>query len=239
MLYLLDAPLIILGILMLFTKNKKVWLFLISWLLISPLATSLVGKAYGLRSLAMLPIPQIFAAYGLYQFYLWSKSSKLQQFIFPLFLFLYSLSVANWLHRYAYQYPAYGKYWYDGAMYEAIEYARERQDQYDQIIITQSYGETSMYYAFYNRVDPLVYKQAKDNRVMVDGVPMVNIGKYYFGDIRPKGPIEQMDLPHNTLLIVQPYFEYSEGTIKARDDGRPIFQIFSFPTVHMKSNNTK
>ena len=94
-----------------------------------------------------------------------------------------------------------------------------------------------MYYAFLNKVHPDVYRSAKANKVTVDGVPMVKLGKYYFGDIRPRGPIEKMDIPYNTLILVQPYFEYGEGTIIARDDGRPIYRVFEFPTVHMKAKD--
>jgi 4-amino-4-deoxy-L-arabinose transferase-like glycosyltransferase len=235
MLYLIDAPLILAGIILLYSKNRKVWLFLFAWLLLAPLPTALVGRAYGLRSLVILPVLQIFAGFSLYQLYIWSKSSKLRLVAYSFFLILYLSSVAIWTIRYIYQYPSYGKYWYDGAMHEALIFAKEREDKYDQIIITQSYGEESMYYAFYNQIDPRVYRQAKDNKLTIDGVPMIKIGKYYFGDIRPKGPIEQMDLPHNTLIIVQPLFEYGEENILARDDGRVIFRTFGFPTVHMKT----
>lgn len=234
MLYLLDAPLIIAGLFLLFTKNRRVFTFLVIWLLLAPLPTSLVGKAYGLRSLVMLPIPQIFAAYTLTTCMDNLKNSKLRILFFSLLIGLYALSISNWLLRYAYQYVSYGRYWYDSPMKEAIDYAKARENQYDQIIITQHYGETSMYFAFYNQIDPRAYKEAKANKLTIDGVPMIKLGKYYFGDIRPKGPIEKMDLPRNTLILVQPYFEYSEGTINARDDGRPIFQVFGFPTVHMK-----
>lgn len=233
MLYLIDAPLIIMGILLLYRKKPKVWLFLITWLLLAPLPTALVGRAYGLRSLAMLPIPQIFAGYALFEFYLWSKISKFRVIIYLLASILYLLSVFNWVIRYIYQYPSYGRYWYDSTMFEALDFAKKRENSYDQIIITQSYGEESMYYAFYNQIDPRVYRQAKENILTVDGVPMIKLGKYYFGDIRPKGKIENMDLPKNSLVIVQPLFEYGEEDILARDDGRVIFRTFGFPTVHM------
>lgn len=235
MLYLLDAPLIIFGLILLYHKNRRVWYFLVAWLLLAPLPTALVGRAYGLRSLAMLPIPQIFAAYTLYTWYLSTKKSKIIAATYMLFTICYILGVSNWLHRYFYQYPSYGRYWYDAPMQDAITYAQARESKYDQIIISQSYGEVSMYYAYLNQIHPEVYREAKANKVTVDGVPMIKIGKYYFGDIRPKGPIEQMDIPHNTLILVQPYFEYGEETIIARDDGRPIYRVFEFPTVHMKA----
>lgn len=234
MLYLLDAPLILVGLFLLFAKNRRVFFFLVTWWLLAPLPTSLVGKAYGLRSLVMLPIPQIIAGYALATWISQVRKSKIATFSYVLFTMCYLLLISNWLLRYLYQYPSYGRYWYDSPMKEAIDYAKERENQYDQIIITQHYGETSMYFAFYNQIDPRVYKAAKENKLTVDGVPMIKIGKYYFGDIRPKGPIEKMDLPRNTLILVQPYFEYHESSILARDDGRPIFQVFNFPTSYMK-----
>ena len=237
MLYLLDAPLILMGLILLYHKNRRVWYFLVAWLLLAPLPTALVGRAYGLRSLAMLPIPQILAAYALTSWLTNIKKSKFILLLFSLLVILYTFSVVNWLHRYVYQYPAYGRYWYDAPMQDAVTYAKEREDKYDQIIISQSYGEVSMYYAFLNKVHPDVYRAAKANKVTVDGVPMVKFGKYYFGDIRPRGPIEKMDIPYNTLILVQPYFEYGEGTIIARDDGRPIYRVFEFPTVHMKAKD--
>lgn len=238
MLYLLDAPLILMGIIMLYHKNRRVWLYLMGWLLLAPLATALVGRAYGLRSLAILPIPQIFAAYSLVTWFTYQKN-RLHKFLITVCCILYAASVANWLLRYAYQYPAYGRYWYDAPMQDAVTYTKEREDQYDHIIISQSYGEVSMYYAFFNHIHPDVYRAAKANKVMVDGVPMVQLGKYYFGDIRPQGPIEKMDIPRNTLILVQPYFEYGEATITARDDGRPIYRVFEFPTVLMRAQEAK
>jgi hypothetical protein len=124
-------------------------------------------------------------------------------------------------------------------MTEALAYAKTYESSYDQIIITQSYGEISMFYAFYNQIHPREYRYAKDNPQMVDGVPMVKIGKYYFGDIKPKGPISKMDLPLNSLVIVQPLFEYGEDYIYARDDGRIIFRTFAFPIKVDHEKNAK
>ena len=215
MLYLLDAPLILMGLILLYHKHKKAWILLVAWLLLAPLPTALVGKAYGLRSLAMLPIPQIFAAFALSEFYLWSKKVKWRLIPFTIFYLLYALSVGNWLSRYIYQYPTYGRYWYDSAMLESIQYADAHANKYDQVIITQTYGETSMYYAYYKQIDPRTYRAAKANRVLMDGVPMIHLGKYYFGDLRPKGKLEDMQLPPHTLIITDPLSPYSEEAISA------------------------
>jgi hypothetical protein len=120
-------------------------------------------------------------------------------------------------------------------MLESIQYADAHAAKYDQVIITQTYGETSMYYAYYHQIDPRVYEAAKANRIMMDGIPMVHLGKYYFGDLRPNGKLEDMQLPPHTLIITDPLSPYSEEAINARDDGRAIFQVYEFPTHYMQS----
>jgi 4-amino-4-deoxy-L-arabinose transferase-like glycosyltransferase len=227
MLYLLDAPLIFMGILILYRKNRKAWLLLISWLLLAPLPTALVGKAYGLRSLAMMPVLQIFAAVSLSELYLWSKQNKTRLMVLVLGSLLYLGSVSNWLIRYIYQYPIYGRYWYDSAVKESIDYAKSREDQYDNIIISNAYGKTDIYFAYYEQISPEVYKSSQDNPLQVDGVPATKIGKYYFADLRPNArPPEQLDLPKNSLIIGDPHFPFGDATINGLDDGRVLFKIY-------------
>jgi len=227
MLYLLDAPLILMGMIILYKKNQKAWLLLIGWLLLAPLPTALVGKAYGLRSIAMLPTLQIFAGFALNELYLWSKLSKIRILLFTIGCLLYTLSFSNWLLRYIYQYPTYGQYWYDSAVKEEIEYAKSREGEYDHVILSGAYGKASIYYAYYLGIDPVVYREAEKNKITIDGVPMVQIGKYYFGDLRPNGRSENsLDLPRNTLVIADTTFSYGDETINAQDDGRIIYKVF-------------
>lgn len=227
MLYLLDAPLIMMGIILLYKRNKKAWLLLMGWLLLSPLPTALVGKAYGLRSIAMLPVLQIFAGLALYEFYVWSKRSKIRLSTLILFGFLYFLSISGWLLRYMYQYPTYGRYWYDSAVKEEIEYALANESKYDQVILSGAYGKTSIYYAYYMGIDPQVYRAAEKNKVYIDGREMVKMGKFYFGDLRPGNRSErELDIPPNTLVIADTTFAYGDLTINGKDDGRILFKVY-------------
>ena len=231
MLYLIDAPIIAMGIILLYRKNRRAWLFLILWWLLAPIPTALVGKAYGLRSLAILPIPQIFAAYTLSVWYTWAKKSKVQLWLLALFGILYLFSMTNWLLRYIYQYPTYGRYWYDSAVKEEIEYAKARESQYDEIILSGAYGKTDIYYAYYLGIDPREYWASQANKTTIDGVSATHFGKYYFADLRPKGGVEDMHLPDKTLVIADPQFWYHEDQILAKDDGRVLFQVYAIPTI--------
>jgi 4-amino-4-deoxy-L-arabinose transferase-like glycosyltransferase len=226
MFYLIEAPFLLAGILFMFRNNKRAALLLLAWLLLAPIPTSLVGKSYGLRSIAMLPIPMIFTAYGLIHL---ATSPSLRRFTKPIYVtsgILLAVSTIYFLLRYCCIYPVYGYYWYDGMQKDAVTYALENTQNYDNIIISKYYGKTEMYFAFYEKMDPAIYQICSTQHVQIASTSMVQCGKYYFGDIDTKGKsFDQLNLPPKTLVIGAPVADYGTDTIIAKDDKRILFRI--------------
>ncbi len=224
MFYLIEVPFLLIGIILMFKNNKKVAVLLLAWLLLAPLPTSLVGKAYGLRSLAMLPIPMIFVAYGLA-----NSLNAVRKYKYPAIVsvaVIYCISVINWSARYIVLYPTYGQYWYDSMQKEMIDYAKANEDDYDNIILTRFYGKTEMYYAFYEKVEPQQYQELSQKKTEIANTPMVKFGKYYFGDIATAGKdFSQLQLPPRTLVVASPQFAFGTETINAKDDKRILFKV--------------
>ena len=106
--YYIDLIFIIIGILALFTINKKIWLFLISMVAIAPLpsALSVVDDSYVLRSALLYPLLIIFAAYGIY--YLIKSNRPYRQVLTIGIVMIYLFSMANYLYLYFFRYPVYG-----------------------------------------------------------------------------------------------------------------------------------
>jgi hypothetical protein len=65
MLYLVELPLLFVGIFNLWKKDGKILMLLIGWILITPLATMFIGNAHGLRSDLMLPPLILLTSYAL------------------------------------------------------------------------------------------------------------------------------------------------------------------------------
>ncbi len=65
MLYLFELPLLFIGILNLWKERKKTLLFLIAWILITPLATMLINETHSLRNALMLPGLIFISSYAL------------------------------------------------------------------------------------------------------------------------------------------------------------------------------
>lgn len=65
MLYLVELPLLFLGIASLWKKENETLILLISWILITPLATMFINDAHGLRNAFMLPPFILLTSYAL------------------------------------------------------------------------------------------------------------------------------------------------------------------------------
>jgi hypothetical protein len=65
MLYLIELPLLFIGIVSLWKKEKRTLALIIAWILITPLATMFINDAHGLRNALMLPPFILISSYAL------------------------------------------------------------------------------------------------------------------------------------------------------------------------------
>jgi hypothetical protein len=65
MLYLLELPLLFVGIVSMWKNERKNLMLIVAWILITPLATMLINDAHGLRNALMLPPFILLTAYAL------------------------------------------------------------------------------------------------------------------------------------------------------------------------------
>lgn len=66
MLYLVELPLLFIGIINLWKKEKKILGLLVAWILITPLATMFLNDAHGLRNAFMIPPFILIASFALF-----------------------------------------------------------------------------------------------------------------------------------------------------------------------------
>jgi len=103
--YFVDLFFLIMGIYGLYRKNKRLWVMLISLVLIAPLPSVLsnVGTTYPTRSALLFPLLIMLTGYGIW-YTLYSKKF----FSFKLFVVLiYILSLSNFLYIYVFRNPIY------------------------------------------------------------------------------------------------------------------------------------
>lgn len=164
--YLWELPFLLLGVYFLFWGKftKKTKLLIFGWILIAPLpATPTIDVPHAVRTLTILPIPQILTAIGLLETFLWVQSLNKKIRLATYFLYFtvsifILINVAYYANQYFVQQNYYhAKYWQYGFK-EAIDYL-DTIKKNNKIIFSESAVKEQAYifYLFYSRYNPKKY----------------------------------------------------------------------------------
>jgi len=221
MLYLWDILFILAGIYYLLRKNNRFTLVIFMSFLLAPVAASITtGTPHPVRAIGMVLGLHVFAAVGVV--FLWEKIMLLKNLFIRISIILIIassllLNVFYYLHQYYTHTPIeYGYFWQYGYK-EALNYAKENEKKFNNIIMTYEYDQPYIYYLFYNKIDPLWYQKNWDynGNGTVDRFKRI-IGKYTFRNV---GYSKDFHVP-NTLLI---------GSPKEIPDSAKVIKTIKFP----------
>ena len=235
-LYLIEAPLLALGIIMLLSRNAKVALFLLFWLLASIIPAATARETpHALRILNSLPTWQIFIAYGIvgtvsrikYYVYKNNRNHKFKYlhrgFIYTISA-LYLLSLLYYLYNYYVHYPRlYSGEWQYGYK-QALAYTNSNGSTYEKIYVSEVIGRAYMYTLFYTKYDPLKFQ--RNNSSYFDSAGFYHVdgfGRYIFTDTLP------ITLDKSSLYIFPSNQVPQNATIKQIIpllNGDPVLTIF-------------
>lgn len=200
-LYIIEAPLMVIGFFALFAAFPIQAGILLFWLLAAMVPAATARETpHALRILNSLPVWYIAVAFGCMVVYDWWKRSVRPQFFFrvgiTIFLAVYILQVGYYLHQYYAHFPKeFSGEWQYGYR-EAISLIRPMEKNYDSVVVTDSIGRPYMYTAFYTETDPGKFVSLKRSYVDDAGFYHVDgFGKYSFVDTVP------LSLGKNTLYI--------------------------------------
>lgn len=184
-LYLWDLPFFVIGIFLLFKKKEGSWWIIPLWLLLAIIPAATARETpHALRTEGSLPTFQIFVAYGLAQVLLFAK--KRQKFVGIVAGVLLLVNVGYFLHGYYAHYSReFSGEWQYGYR-DALFYAAKQESNYEKIAITNELGRPYMYYLFYNKITPQIFRSdSKITRDTFGFVHVERVGKYYFYDKMP------------------------------------------------------
>jgi len=221
-------PFFILGILFLLKNIKKGQFgFLLFWLLISPIPSSITRDApHILRSIVFLPIVTITIILGLN--FLIKKFPKIS--IIYIILVLFYGQILFW-PKYQNYSKVYSSSWQYGYK-EVVSYVKNHYSNYDQIIFTKKYGEAHEFLLFYWPYDPKQYQSSSNkdwnyhaNWYWIDGFDKFK----FINDWEIKELTKNIPKNQKTLLITSPdnYNQDKTNLIKTINflDQTPAFQI--------------
>lgn len=146
MLYLVDIPLVLIGLALLWNKEKDKFLLLLKWILITPLATMFFPEAHALRNGLMLPAILLIIAFAL------SNISKKYVYLVLALIFIQSIYI---LGRVYYVAPAkFASFWSADAKAVALDAIGRSQKGEEVTLSTREVGDIEYAYEVYAKVDP-------------------------------------------------------------------------------------
>jgi len=189
-----------------------------------------------LRTILVLPVPQIISALGFFQLIEWTKKKKIvfvltSLYLLVLFLFTFSFAKA-YFTDYKKDYSWSWQYGYK----QVAELVEDEYDNYDKFFITKKYGEPHEFMLFYLSYDPGKYlndphlvRYFRDDWYWVD-----SFDKFVFindWEIKERIEVEKDVLNGKYLLITSPG-NYPEGLDKIKIinflDDKPAFEILKW-----------
>lgn len=159
--YLWELPFVLIGLFVILTRlPRRLGIFIILWILIAPIPASVsVPNPHALRSLNMIPMPQLVVAMGLYWIY-----QVMQKKWRILYLVMLIVLMSVFFVRYIYLY--YGitsressQDWADGYK-KLVEVISEKEDSYEKVVISGYYWQPYIYFLFYKQYDPVLFQQS-------------------------------------------------------------------------------
>lgn len=182
--YIWDIPFFLLGVLFLFKRKQGLWWIIPAWIGfgIVPAATSL-PTPHALRIETVVPAFQILSAYGFFMFLTFVRKYKYKMIIqYGLGVLLFINFLYFWNNLMTYYPFAYSGQWNYGYK-QSIEYVKKVQNQFTQIDITQQLGSPYIYYLFYLKYPPSLYrKTAEISRDVFGVVNVEGFSKYRFAE---------------------------------------------------------
>lgn len=206
--YLWDLPFFIVGILFLFRKREGYWWIIPFWLLVSILPAATARETpHALRIETTLPTFQIITAVGVVAFLTSMRAKFLLSsllFLFLIFNFLYY--IRGYYVHYPYEFSGEWQYGYK----DSIEFVKSVENNYDKIYITSDLGRPYIYYLFYLKIDPRVFRETAVIKRSVFGfVTVEEFGKYKFLNSQTA-----IDASTKNLFINTPKNVPSDASIK-------------------------
>ena len=199
-LYLIELPLIFLGLFILWQKNNKLLGFLLLWLSIVPLATSLLGDQHSLRNAFMLPLLALLSAIGLDHLFE-VKQRKKYLLLTLLFVIWFAQFIFFFERTYFLAPNKFAAFWSYPAK-KASEIAIIEKDNYDYVFLSDRIDNIEFAYSVYARLDPKLVIDQNLEKTNFGGYSFRRFDNVYIGSL-PQREIQPFieNLNESTLFI--------------------------------------
>lgn len=146
--YIIDAPLLIIGLIYLLLLRSKITLIMLCWLFLAPIPSSLVaGAPSANRALFMMGSLPLIAGLGAGSILSWFRG-KIKSLILIFILILLSVQVFIFLNYYFNVYPKKDQHDWQYGMKQIVEFTKLH-PEYNQVFVTDIRSQPYIFFLFY------------------------------------------------------------------------------------------
>lgn len=152
--YLIELPLLVLGVFYAFQRYRKQFFIIVSLLLVAPLP-SVIGTmptSYTMRSVYMIPFLYILIGIGFYGLLKLYKSKNAKLMLTVLFAFFYLYAIGRYLVQYHYDWKIRNASYFAKGTSDALQYIDTNKNKYEKIMLVGYEKNTFLHYAFMHRL---------------------------------------------------------------------------------------
>lgn len=202
--YLVDLVFIVNGLIALFQKRRKLFLVLSSWVLVAPVATSLVSNPHALRSAFLLPPLLMSSALGL-NYFLKNKKTILKQLMQAGLLIVFLVQAVILINRVYFIAPKqFSRLWAYPSKTAAL-LAKSEKEKYDFVILSQRIDNIQYAYPVYGKIDPSRVIDQYSNQVNLETYKFKKYDNVYIGEVPGVDIVNFMkDLKGSVIYISTP-----------------------------------
>lgn len=229
LLYIAELPLLFAGIVYLLTNKNRAGLFLLSWMAIAPLGSSLAFDDVPnlQRTLLIFPSLSILSSLGL--LYLLSFCRKRPLIKSGLTIVIVGALTCNllfYLHQYYVHGPLYRPWYRQDGYKELVEEVNIFLPNYQKAIITDRESAPTIFFLFYGKYDPAKFQRETKNSTMRD-FDRINFGKYTFS--QEECPATEKNMKREILYVNSGFCKAISGIKEykeiKRKDNSVVFRI--------------
>lgn len=220
--YLAEAILFVIGLFSFWHKERRKLLFLLVWLLIAPIPTSIVDLPHALRSSFMIVPLVLIAALGLA-----AVISFKNKTIFVLLAVIFFIQFLFFTQKIYFLAPVeYARFWSYSARIASFT-ALENKAKYDYVFLSDKIDNMEFAYPVYANIDPRqVINQNNGGKVEINGVSFKKFDNIYIGSLN-ENDLEGLIQSINGLVLVvaSPNVKSGNYDVVNGSDNQPILTL--------------
>lgn len=238
--HLFEFPFIATGLFFLLKDKQRTGLFLLGWLIISPLGSSFSFDDVPNMQRTLFSVPPLifFSAYGISKIFFYLKTTQIKLFFISTLSFTALFSLLFYLHQY-YVHQTLNKPWYRQESYkELVEQVNNLLPEFKKAVVTTSNSTPSIFFLFYSKYNPANF-QKEFLKSRNENFGQISFAKYKFVDddcplkmkngkkmIKTISGEKDVLYVNKETCLVDPKFMTVLSEVK-RLDGSIVFRILS------------